>query len=259
MSLAPDDFLLRLEIRNTSPIDLIDLAGSFDALGRQYSEYVNEQGFGETTKARLFVHEMRSGSVIAILRDVLDQASFIYDHRDVLAGFAGDLNNIIHFFAGLPLAMPVEPTRQQADRVAQILEPVAKDGGAQLILQVTGPGSSVVVNNIYSSERARAAQEGIRRHFGPPIPTQGYFQDEVMYLHQVKGDVHARTGDRGIIERFSEKPAKLLFMNDVAKAKVLDRPYPFRAAFVVDGQVSTARGEPVQYKIFNVSDVLDRD
>lgn len=49
---------------------------------------------------------------------------------------------------------------------------------------------------------------------------------------------------------------KLHFMTPEAKAAVLDRPYPFKAAHVIDGQVSTVKGEPALYKVTNVHETL---
>ena len=69
-------------------------------------------------------------------------------------------------------------------------------------------------------------------------------------------EVEDQLGDRGVVERFSKKPVKLLFMTPEAKAAVLDRPYPFKAAHVVDVQVSTVKGEPVLYKVTHVHETL---
>lgn len=96
----------------------------------------------------------------------------------------------------------------------------------------------------------------MRRFLGPPLPDPGNFQREVLYLHQMRGDPKSKVGDQGVIERFSTKPVKLHFMTPEAKAAVLDRAYPFKAAHVIDGQVSTVRGEPALYKVTNVHETL---
>jgi hypothetical protein len=120
---------------------------------------------------------------------------------------------------------------------------------------VSGHGK---VNIVINSEQANAVQNGVRRFIGPQPKIQGTFEREVLYLHQVRDDPKSKAGDRGIIERFSPKPVKLHIMTAEAKAAILDEPYPFKKAYVVDGQVSTVEGDPALYKIYIVHDVLDR-
>lgn len=120
-----------------------------------------------------------------------------------------------------------------------------------------GNMAPIVVNNItINSESANAIQNNVRRHLGPALPEPGTFQREVLYLEQMRGDPKSKVGDRGIIERFSTKPVKLHFMTPESKAAVLQRPYPFKVAYVIDGQVSTVKGEPALYKVMNVHETL---
>jgi hypothetical protein len=149
--------------------------------------------------------------------------------------------------------------RKRAEQLSQFLEPIAKDGGAQVFLTV-GERSTVTVNTYqYSSQQASVAQNNIRRYLGPALPESGHFQNEVLYLRQASGDVSARAGDRGTIEKFSPRAVKLRFMNDDVKRAVVDQPAnPFRMAFLVDGAVSTVEGKPALYKIYAVHDAFER-
>src|SRR5205823_5953351 len=103
--------------------------------------------------------------------------------------------------------------------------------GAQLFIQITGNDNQTIINNYYSSERSRAAQDGVRRFLGPEMPATGHFDHELLYLQQVRDAVPSRAGDRGIIEKFSPKPTKLIFMTEDAKRTVLERPFPFKHLF----------------------------
>jgi hypothetical protein len=256
----PDDFAtLTVKYDNKSPVELLALAGALDALGKQYIGYVQSQGFAEDPdNVRLYVDELRTGSIIAVLKDIADQVSFVYHHREMLGGFVTQFNDLIQFFVGVTPSREIQPTRQEAERVAQIMEPVAKEGGSQLFIQVTGNNNTIIMGHSYTSERARATQEGVRRYLGPSLPTQGYFDRELLFLHQVRGEVRARAGDFGVIEKFSPKPVKLLFTTEDAKRIVLDCAHPFGMAFVVSGQISTIRGEPSMYKIFTVHDFFEK-
>src|SRR3954466_6809284 len=106
---------------------------------------------------------------------------------------------------------------------------------------------------------ANAIQNNVRRFLGPVPPDPGSFQREVLYLHQMRGDPMSRVGDRGIIERFSTRPVKLHFMTPESKAAILDRPYPFKVAYVIDGQVGTVKGEPALYKVTHVHETIGEE
>lgn len=208
----------------------------------------------------MYIAELRTGSIIAELKALLDQGSFVLDHIQVFAGFMSNLSDLINFFRAQSEKTSVEITSDDAVRLSQILEPVAKDGGANIALSVIGNTAPVNVTNIIvTAEGANAIQNNIRRFLGPPLPERGNFEKEVMYLQQMRGDPQSTAGDRGIIEKFSSRGVRLNFMTPEVKAAILDAPEnPFKMAYVVDGQVSTIRGEPALYKIFAVHDTIEK-
>jgi hypothetical protein len=258
-----DALELVVHLANTKPIELSDLGQSFEAFAELYSEFAHSKGYELIAgNARLYVVDLQSGSIIASLKALLDQTSFLVDHLDVLTAFLANLNDLIKFFTvqGSSKDDKVPISRTEAQRLTKIVEPVAKDGGAQILFEIKGNTAPVTVNNIIiTSERANAIQNNVRRFLGPPIPENGHFEKEVLYLQQMRGDSTTSIGDRGIIEHFSPRPVKLYFMTPEVKAAIVDQQEnPFKMAYVVDGQVSTARGEPALYKVTVVHDVIDR-
>lgn len=249
-----DSGFLRVEFKNTQPVELSDLAGSLTALGESYEDYAVAREKGPPSGVRLYIQELRSGSIIADLVQLMDQASLIVEHFDIYAGFVTNFDDSIRFFLNLP-SKDSKPSRREAQQVSQIFDPVAKDGGSQLFLTVHG---GVHVHHEYNSQQANAVQNGVRRFLGATYPVSGPFRDELLYLHQVRADLKTHAGDRGVIESFSGRPVKLIFASEEAKKAVLDRPFPFNEAFIVDGEVLTVEGKPALYKIYSVKDVFDR-
>ena len=248
---------IRLRLANKKPVELADLGQSFKALGDQYQDYVARvAGAGE---GKLYVVRMHQRSpLVAELKGFLDQASFVVDHIDVIAGFITNLNELIEYFRTLgPIKQDASaPTRAEAERLAKIVEPVAKDGGSQLNIAVQGD-MHVHLNINLDSERANAIQNNIRRFVGKPVPETGSFEREVLYLEQMRGNRSSSAGDRGIIEKFSMRPVKLHFMSEEVKAAILEKPQnPFLMDYVVDGVGSFARGEPALYKITSVHEAI---
>lgn len=250
------DSTLTITLKNQRPVELLDLTASLHALGEQYGEFVHSRGYDPLAdNVRLYVTELRTGSIIAELKAMAEQSSLVLKHAEVFVAFLANFNDIINFFLAMsrPATRPV--SRGDAEQVAQILEPVAKDQGSQLFLEVKG---DVTINYHYTSDQAGIAQNNIRRYLGSPATESGPFTKEVMTLHQIRGDT-SKVGDRGVIERFGKRPVKLEFMNEEAKRAVLDRDEnPFRLAFIVDGLVSTADGKPALYKIYTVHEAIDR-
>jgi hypothetical protein len=258
-SVPDDDAGFQVRLETDRPVELFDLGAFFSALGKHYEEYVNRGAFDhQDGNARLYIADLRKGSILVLLKNLLEQGSLVLKDIDVLAGFMTNLHELIEYFRTQKPKAPDSITRDEAARLSRILEPVAKDGGSSISFTFVGNTAPITVTNItVSSETANAIQNNVRRFLGPPLPAPGSFEREVLYLEQMRKDARSHVGDRGVIERFSSKPVKLHFMTPESKAAILDKPQnPFKMAYIVDGQVSTIRGEPALYKVTNVHETL---
>ena len=252
------DIAFQVKYETERPVELSDLGESFRALGKQYEDYVHRHGFDQTPgNARLYVAELRTGSILLILKNMLEQGSMVLKDFDVLAGFIANLYELVDYFRTAKPTTPTEITRDDASRLSRIVEPAAKDGTGAISFTFIGNTAPIAINNIIiNNETANAIQNNVRRFLGPSVPDPGSFEREVLYLQQMRGDPMSKVGDRGVIERFSTKPVKLHFMTPESKAAILDTPYPFKVAHIIDGQVSTVKGEPALYKVTNVHETL---
>jgi hypothetical protein len=252
---------LRIDLKNKRPVELLDLSASFEAFALEYQDFARAQGRGEAVgDIRLYIEELRGGSIIAVLKELADQATFFHDHAEFYAAFLGNFDELVKFFLSLPPSSRSERpiSKIQARRVAQILEPVAKDGGAQLNLTIQGD-VKIEIHHHYNSQEANAVQNNVRRYVGAGFPQSANFSGEVLYLSRASGDPTEKIGDRGIIEKFSARPIKLHFMSEAAKKAVVEvSGNPFKLAYLVDGEVSTVDGAPGLYKIYYVHESFDR-
>lgn len=256
-----DDAVLRVEIKNKKPVDLIDLTASLMALAQYFQDYATSNtGDPLPDNMRLHVKEMRTGSVIAELVTLADQAQWIIEHIEVMAGFVGNLDDLMKFFMGQKDTPEAQPTRRQAEQVIKIAEPIAKDTGSQLNIQVMDGGTVNIHQTInVTSLDANAMQNGAKRFLGPQLPASYVATDQLMTLEQVKNSAKASTGDRGIIETISEKPVKLHFLSEEAKRRVLElQENPLKCVFLVDVDVRSAEGRPTLYRVLEVKDVIPK-
>jgi hypothetical protein len=102
---APQDGLLTFEFDNKIPVALDDLTVSLNTLAESYEDYLTASGVAPPAEGvKLYVHELRTGSIIAVLQAIADQGHWlfgehgaiptlqsVFDHADTLAGFLGSL------------------------------------------------------------------------------------------------------------------------------------------------------------------------
>jgi hypothetical protein len=110
---------LTIKIENKKPIELLDLTASLSALGQNYEEFVFSHGYDpKAGNVRLYITELRSGSIIAELQSLADQASFVLDHLDVFAGFVTNLDDLIKFFLNQKIATPEPISKIAAEQIS---------------------------------------------------------------------------------------------------------------------------------------------
>lgn len=254
--MAEKDGVLTVEIKNSRPVELVDLTVSLAALGESFRDYANARGDPIPDNIRLYVHQLRTGSIIAEMKALAEQAQWVLDNAALLAGFYTNLSDVIAFFLGNPKEQ-TEPTRQQAMQVSSIVEPIAKDNASQMNIIFNGPVTLIPI--VLNSLQSNAIQNSVSRYVGPKLPVTGVRPDELMTLEQVKNSAKTTTGDRGIIEAISDRPVKLQFLSDEAKRKVLDlHENPFQCVFLVDVEVRTVGGRPALYRVLEVKDVFPK-
>lgn len=256
MKMQKDKSCLTLKINNTKPIDLASLSASFTAFAEEFKDFTkNETGVPAPENMRLYVKEIRSGSIIADLIAATDQANWLLKHVDVLAAFVGNINDVANYFLGLPSDLKEKPTIKQAKNIAKIVEPVAMDSGSQMNIVVSDGGTVNIIHN-YNTIEANAIQNSVNKFIGSQIPTSQMLSDQLLALEQVKNDI-SKTGDKGVIESVSDRPIKLHFMSEKTKQAILEiEDNPFHCFFLVDVEVLSHSGKPRVYKIYSVKDVI---
>lgn len=250
---------LVVEYQITRPVELLALTASLMAIGEQYKKYAISAGH-ELAEAnvRLLVSQIKQGSIIAELVSYSDQISWVLKHHEVLAGFATHIIDIagwlLKYSGGL-----AEVNKQDIQQIGHIFDPVANDSGSQMFINVSGEAAPRIEVN-YNYGQANTIQNNIRKIVDARPLGSERFEKEVLYIRQARDDVRSKAGDRGIIEKFSPDPKKLIFTDDKAKQTILDQAENiFKLAFVVDGEVSYIEGNPALYKIDRVHEAFERE
>jgi len=254
---------LTVEIKNKRPIELLDLTESFLSLGDEYKRFVaSHPDVAGAQNVRLYIKEIRAGSVVADLVALaavgVPVALPYIENANNILDFAKYLRSAYSYFTGKaeekPQLQPAEYTN-----LSKIIEPVAKDNGAQIIVTATDGGTVQVTFNLNSTE-SNAAQNNLRREIEQfREPETRVHSQVVLYWYRASRDTDKQVGDRAIIESISPNPVKTVFDEEKTKAEmILSDPNPFLSAYIVDVFVDTVRGRPALYKIIRLHDRIEK-
>lgn len=248
---------ITLKIDNKKPIELLDLTASLAALGSEYLRHIEqEHPEDQASEVRLYVNEIRTGSVLATLAAASPQIIEMGTYALSVISFVEKLSEAYGFLTGLG-RKPDNLDKKMLENLSSIVEPIAKDAGSQLNIGTNNGNVFLVV----TSNDANRAQNTIHRLLEDEATTSTrYHEKVVLYWHQARNDVKSGAGDRGIIESISDAPVKVMCVNERIKQQmVLDVENPFREAYLVDVAVETIKGKPAVYKVMALYDKIPRD
>jgi hypothetical protein len=261
-----EDATLTYVLNNTRPVELIDLTSSLLAIGEQYKGFMRRQGEGlANDDYRLYVREVRTGSIIVDLVTLATQPQMIAPYAPFIVQFTTELSEWFDFFKGVKDTKDIKEmlfgrSKKDLQQLSDVIEPAAKDNGSTINI-TAAKGAVILVNSSITSTEANAGQNVLRRyleHIEPPVT--GIHRDQVLYWYQMHHDRAAKPGDKAVIERIWKNPVKVRFSSDEIKRKMLDDPEnPFRKFYVVDVDVTESQGRPVLYRILDVKDTFDRE
>ncbi|WP_288348574.1 hypothetical protein [uncultured Thalassospira sp.] len=253
---SPDAPRLTVEIKNERPVQLLDLTASFTAYAEEYQRYARQEGYDTAGEnVQLYVHEIRTGSIIADFISLAEQTSMILEHRDVLAGFASHLNEITRHYLDIQKIPDFVASKLQLKNYLNIYKPIAKDTGSQINNIVHEGGTVIQQFNITSTEAERVIRGISHDLIKKPFEDEQRFTDEALTVYQARDN--SDKGNLGRIDRFSGKALRLLFANDEVREAIMEtEENVFHLIFIVDGKVIMSEETPVAYHITNVVDAF---
>lgn len=248
---------LEISIKNKKPVELGDLTKSLSSLADEFKRYVAAtEPEASASAVTLYVKEIRTGSIEATLIAASPQIMQGISYVNAVGGFVKYTKLAYDYLMGKSDEKP-DLDKTSYENFANIVEPIAKDGAAQL--NINAPNGNVYLT--LNSLEAKAAQNTARRDI-ERLGEAGsaLHENVVLYWYQARDDKRATTGDKGIIEQISHKPIRVRWANDGIKAQLLHgEENPFKQAYIVDVLVQTIQGRPAVYVVLEVHDKFPRD
>lgn len=252
------EMTLTVKISNSEPVELADFAKSMMSLA---NDYESRQTANPALPAKLYIKEIRSGSIIAEFAPLLPLAGqLLIEHYDQIQNYAEYLYGTLGWLLGKN-EKPENISSRQLNNLSNIVNPVANDKGAQITFSTTDNSGSIVNNITVNYYEANTVQNRARQEIKQfqeqeaPVETGDYTQ-VVMYWAQAAPN---KETDQAVIEAVWPKPVKVLLPDDIKKEILLDEPYPFKKLYIVDVNVQVIKGKPKLYKVSNYYGAMDMD
>jgi hypothetical protein len=249
------DKRLEIKINNTKPVGLKDLSMSLLSFNHQFHKFVESETKKETEiGTELIIKEVRSGSIIIeLVSQTAPIVPLLWDGGSLLQ-WSKVVQDICSWLLGEIDRAPREISKQDLQEWNKFIEPVAKDHGSQMNINVSD-GGKVINQIILNSTKANAIQNQIGRLIEDmETPEENIHKRKVMYWYQTKFDPDSDTGNRAIIDDLSKSSLKVIFENSAVKEAMLHPDPKFskpwhELAYVVDVEVETVKGVPKMYKV----------
>jgi hypothetical protein len=246
---------LEIKINNNKPVGLEDLSLSLLAFNHQFYKFVESETNKETDiSSELLIKEVRSGSIVI---ELVSQAAPILPllwQGGSFLQWSKVVEDTTKWLLGKIDTPPKDYNKQDLQEWNKFVEPVAKDNGSQMNINVSDNGK--VINQIFiNSIDANAIQNRITHMIKDlDTPEDNIHRHKVMYWYQTKFDPNSDTGNKAIIDDLSGSGLKVIFENQAVKEEMLHvnpkfgKPWQ-ELAYIVDVEVQTVRGTPKVYKV----------
>ena len=270
MNASTERPILRINIRNAEPVDLLDFTDSCTAFAEEFRRFgAATDGEEGLEPPRLLIKEVRSGSIEMDLVPAIYAAGAVVMSNPVAAlsalnttvSFFKNVSGIVRWLRGHAPAPETPPDSRTLENIERWIEPIAKDAGASLTLNVMHVTVNGDVNApiILNSEDANVAQNVSRRKRKEmTTPRSGDLREQVLLRwHQSRNSVLGR-GDMAIIESISPKPLRVVFQDKGMKSMLLAADENmFKRPYLVDVIIDSIEGVPKLYRIVGIEPMDD--
>ncbi len=258
---------IELTLDLKEPAELYDVVRSFTSLARQFDEYVKAEHPNLDGEAKIYVKDIRHGSIIADLVPFIQPLIQNMDSALIIDGF-------VRRYGGL-LMRYVRGDRFEAAKKSDLddfmgqVAAIAKDPDGSLAIssaefhQTQRTTRARVVFNTNDARRIEAAASMHRKE----LEAKAYevYKNVLLVFWQSnlkESELGKRTGEKAIVEEVTKTPLAVVYDSDLAEERIKhetkdgDRNL-YKLGFYVDCRVERLNGRPVAYRISEVRDIIE--
>lgn len=262
--------LFTLKLDTDEPVELRDFVGAFTSLANEFERYVEQEYPGSHSDPKMFVKEVRRGSIEADIFTGLTIAAVTHmDQILVLEDFVRRWASRFQALASGVYAPGQIETAPELKDWADAVSSIARDPLASHRLEAAtyeNGKKEIRASFVFSAPEARTALQNIddRRKALAKPDHNSHERVLMVFTRSDINDAHVgkSSGERVRIEEVSDKSLSLMYGSEVAEARIKHEireadDNVYKKGFVVDLVVKLRTGKPVAYSVTNVHEVLD--
>lgn len=254
---------LLIHIEQTKPIEINDFTKSLNGLCGLFTLYAAEKGMCATTP-KLYVSKIQEGCIEVFLQLAEAFVPFAAE-ANIYFDFVAHISQLKKFLVKGEGEKPVL-SKVELDNISDSMAFVVKDANGFVDIKAIDDSTKNVFNNcnffFQDGNVVQNQAERLKNELSTTMElNQVTYSKKLLTIKQAKGDIKAKTGNKGSIDDlYSGKQFPLSFDNDDLKQQILkdEGTNPFTKAFLVDVEVRTAGGRPIYY-ITALHDIVDLD
>ena len=257
---------VELRICLKDPAELVSLVGAFAAVANQFESYLRREHPNLKGAARLFVQDIRQGSIIVELIPVIQPLIANMDNALIVDGFVRRFGNQLQKYA--------QGIRDESATKGDIKDLM----GAVTLIANDPDGKSIISSVEYSktkattkfkiefdTEGAKKAKETLQlQKAAIDLPAYEIFENKLMVFVRTSvrvSDTGKKTELQAVIEAIHSKPLSITFETDTARERIEgeireDEKNVYKKGFFVDCYTERLNGKPVAYRITAIRDII---
>jgi hypothetical protein len=262
---------IQLKVEVDQPLELGDFVGAFTALGAEFERYMRAREAEGDSHAKLYVREVRQGSIVADLLPYLATFGGLADGMQQIMA----VEDFVKRYGGRLLAY-----RRVGGRAEDMTKSALEDFNRQVAAIAHHPKSKLSVAAIeikngdhhvraafeFDTGEARVIQEQVEIHKYEIEHQTGHLHERVLMTF-TRSDVRTtavgkRSGEQVRIEDISHRSMPIIYASDLAERQIKyeiteaeDNVY--KKGFVVDVAVERRQGRVVAYRIMHLHQIID--
>ncbi len=262
---------ITINLKTKDPIELGDFVGTFVAIGNDYERFIRARGLDQKVEAKIYVKEVRAGSIEADLLPWLSVfAPFISDAEkimlveDFVRRWGGRLQALVR---GRTSELP--GTSEELKDWTKMVQAIANDPDGRATIQAARfeDGKRQIFAAVqFTTAEARDAMSTIESQ-RKLIEGGGSESRSRALMIFTRSDVNdakldRRSGDLVKIDEISDRSLPLIYGSALAEERIKHEireadDNVFKKGFVVDVIVKYRSGTPVAYSVSHLHAVID--
>jgi hypothetical protein len=251
----------------SEPVEVTDFARLFAGVGRQFDEYVESAHPSIAGHARIYIKEMRKGSIIA---DLMAQVQDMIDFMDavlIVTGFGSLIGWRLKKYISGEKVEGVD--KADIADIADMVKAVANDADGKAVIESVEYKNgwwekSLIIG--FDTTQARVALETLESHKRDLDKKEGVDHPRVLMVFERSSikdaKVHVGSGERVIIESLDKRAKPLIYASAMAERAIKSFTRTtdeniYKKGFVVDVNVELRQGRVVGYRVTHLHDVID--